>query len=286
MSNYYEEQKKRAIQTRDEIFADPGEEKNPHVLKNPAKNLWDGIRKDAIDYFEKNKIAWWGGQGPTGSLVSSQIACLNHLYPLRQKEDLATLLLKGIDGRIKKAVKADDGFVEFEAIGKKGYLNEGKERSRGTKITSLDAIMVGEKGDGKNILFVFEWKYTEEVSEDTKNGDYFNETRNTRYMELLRNQKSIKTDNIKEVYRGESNYQRMRQTLLAEEMVKAGEYNCDEFIHLHVIPDANKEWKTVCDQWKQLLVNPEKYKVISPEKLFKPIENENELIAYLRKRYW
>ena len=52
-----------------------------------ALNLWAGIREDALGYFEANRISWWKGaqDRPTGHLLSSQIACVNQLYPLRQR---------------------------------------------------------------------------------------------------------------------------------------------------------------------------------------------------------
>jgi hypothetical protein len=43
------------------------------------------------------------------------------------------------------------------------------------------------------------------------------------------------------------------------------------------------------DSWKRVLVNSEKYKVFSPEDLFKPLEHEKDvhsLLKYLKKRYW
>ena len=44
-----------------------------------------GIREDAIAYFRSNHIPWWKGAAdePTGHVLSSQIACVNHLYLLR-----------------------------------------------------------------------------------------------------------------------------------------------------------------------------------------------------------
>ena len=293
--NYKDEQRKRAA----EVFND---EEKLLLLKDRKSNLWKEIQKEAVDYFNdpSRKIKWWQYSEsttkyptPTGHLLSSQIACINHLYPLMKRGNLAAALLKGIDGRIKEAVKLDEGFVDFEVIGKEDYLNEskGKKRERGAKVTSLDAIMVGQKENGKNVLFLFEWKYTE-LPKNKFDEKKLEERSNRGYTDILLKQKSIqKTDSKEECeqfYR-EKYYQQMRQTLLALKMVEAGEYNCDEFIHLHVIPEQNEAWKEVCNAWKELLVKPEKYEVISPEKLFKPIENEkeiSELIKYLKKRYW
>jgi len=87
--NYEKKQREKAIQIRDELFHDPGGGifKNkpwPFVLSKPELNLWSSIREDAIEYFRSNCISWWdSGDMPTGHLLSSQIACINHLYFLR-----------------------------------------------------------------------------------------------------------------------------------------------------------------------------------------------------------
>jgi hypothetical protein len=245
MSAYREVQRKKAIDLRDEIFKDPGDglfagKKRDFVLNDPILNLWAGIRYDAIDYFKNNTIAWWHGaeNEPTGHLLSSQISCINHLYSLRQRMDLATAILKNIDNRIINAKVVDNGFVEFEINGKENYLNE-RSHTRGANSTSVDAVMVGEKENGKNILVLIEWKYTEEYNPENL---YIPERYNTYNPILSKQNCPIKIDNFEKLYY-EPYYQLMRQTLLGWKMIEAGEYNCDEYIHLHIIPKNNKELK-------------------------------------------
>jgi hypothetical protein len=114
------------------------------VLSEPAANLWEGIRDDAIEYFARNRIAWWGGEGdePTGHLLSSQVSCLNHLYAIRQRPDLANAVLRAIDAEVLEAEVVDDGYVEFEVIAEHSYLGE-SPFSRGKYCTSIDAFMIG-----------------------------------------------------------------------------------------------------------------------------------------------
>jgi hypothetical protein len=83
-------------------------------------------------------------------------------------------------------------------------------------------------------------------------------------------------------------------------MVENREYGCDEFVHIHVIPDENKELldnvtslqlhgKGISEAWKGALKEPNRYKVISPEHLLAPLKNEKDtksLLHYLEKRYW
>jgi hypothetical protein len=156
--------------------------------------------------------------------------------------------------------------------------------------------MIGEKGDGKNILVLIEWKHTETY--DSKNL-YISERYNN-YDPLLREENCpLNVDDFGKLYY-EPYYQLMRQVLLGWKMVEAHEYNCDEYIHLHIIPSGNPELRStitsprlaeenMSDAWKKALVNPERYKVLSPDELFKPLEREKDvqsLLIYLKKRYW
>ena len=173
--SYRENERKKAVSIRDRLMRDPGGgtyrgKPRDSVLQDASLNLWAGIRDDAIEYFGRNHIAWWMGEDknePTGHLLSSQVTCINHLFFARQRKDVATEILKNVSGNIETAIPVDDGYIEFEAIGKSNYLNE-KSHTRGANCTSVDAIMVGKKKNGNNILFLIEWKYTEEYAKENK----------------------------------------------------------------------------------------------------------------------
>ncbi len=302
---YREEQRQRAISLRDELIKDPGDGlfrniRREFVLSKPDLNLWTGIREDAIEYYKKFKISWWdSGDEPTGHLLSSQIACLNHLYYLRQREDASAQALKNINNKIRKAIKMDTGFVEFEKVGSK-KLGKEKHLTRGANCTSIDALMLGEDINGKKILFLIEWKYTETYGTESKLKGESGERRLKAYKELLQSEDCpISIDNHEYLYY-EPFYQLMRQTLLSWEMVKRKEYNSDDWTHVHVIPDENEELKNkitspglqgdnIEEAWKRVLKEPDKYISIDPKKLIMPIQNCTDtraLIAYLEKRYW
>jgi hypothetical protein len=307
---YYDEQKEKAIKYRDEIFNDPGggiyhikdkktgmikKLKLPFVLENRMLNLWEGIRDDAISYFRRYDIDWHKDingepkEGPEGHLLSSNIACINHLFYLRKRQDLATLVLKNIDSRIVNSELVDDGYIEFEKMGGKDEnpLKEKSEyRKRGSKSTSVDALMVGKKQNGKNILVLIEWKYTENyINPECKfieKDDY-----HKNYTDLLQEVYCpIKSpENVTGLF-FEPYYQLMRQTLLGWKMAETKEYNSDEYICLHIIPHGNIELRRSCFNWKNQLKEQKKYKIISPEDLLKPIINESIFIEYIKKRYW
>jgi hypothetical protein len=300
----------------------------PHFLYDSETNLFDDIKESAQKYFESNSIKWWkvdmednkkrgyylvedtSENMPTRNLLSSQVSCLNHLFFLRKRDDLVTAILKNIDSRITQALVVDDGFVEFEVMeGKKlknplmekeSHYDEARrkliKRKRGEFSTSVDAVMIGETKD-RNILFLIEWKYTEFYTK----GYLIRTSNSKKYNEILQNKEKspINVDNLEKLYY-EPYYQLMRQTLLGCKMVEEHEYDCTDYIHLHIVPKCNNELlstinsqrlagKDMVSTWKNVLVNPEKYITLSPEEFFKPLENEKdaqELIKYLKLRYW
>ena len=80
----YQRQEK-LIETSDIFNNDPAHgmyrgKERPFVLMDGMNNLYAPIRSEVVKYFRDNKISWWGGYRPTGHTLSSQVACLNHLF--------------------------------------------------------------------------------------------------------------------------------------------------------------------------------------------------------------
>ena len=215
-------------------------------------NLYPKIAEDAICYFSKNHIAWWaleqGKDKPTGHVLSSQISCINHLFPIRKDKEAVIRLLKTIDNDFVDAVPIEcdtaetQGYIAFEVVCDSNYLNE-IHLTRGANCTSIDALIIGKKTDGKNILVPIEWKYTESyalgVSADKSLGKK-GKTRCDRYGPLILKGKYLKSTTT-EVYHFEPFYQLMRQTLWAEQMACHTYADSTGFIHIHVIPEGNAE---------------------------------------------
>ncbi len=310
--SYIETQRKKAVGLRDKIFKDPGDGvfkkiKREFVLQEAALNIWAGVREDAIAYFKRYGIPFWdSGNEPTGHLLSSQIACINHLYFVRQRHDIATAILQGVDKNVKSALRmdngvADNGYVDFEVIGAKNYLGE-KQHTRGANATSVDAVMLAEMKSGIRKLFFIEWKYVEQYkNQPSKAEGSSGQTRIKIYKPLLgASDCPFSIGNVDGLFT-EPYYQLMRQTLLANEMTKAREYDATDYQHLHIIPTANKELKNVNtaagklvgkelhDTWTNLLKSPDKYKVIDPKDFISPAKNcldTASAIDYLEQRYW
>jgi hypothetical protein len=279
-----------------------------YYFENPELNILENIRKDVFEYFNNNKIRWWkiskdelhnyeglsdkelSREFPTGNMLSSQVSCINHLFFLRNNQNLATIVLKKIDKRIVKAVMIDDSYIEFEKMGGNDQNPLGEvnlDRERGALSTSIDALMIGEKENGKNILVLIEWKYTE------KGEDSFHNSQNHPiYKKLLQHKNCpINVPNDIETLLHEPYYQPMRQALLGWKMVELNEYNCDEYINIHIIPQGNTLFRKNLEtpiNWKALLKDQDKYKIISPEELLQPlykIKETNYLFNYLYNRY-
>ena len=316
-AKYRESEKLKAmkrIENQKDLFSgDPGggeyrEIPRGFVLAEGEKNIYEPIRNEVLQYFKENKISWWGGKKPTGHVLSSQIACLNHLYPIRDDKEAVLKLVKKISRDFVDVLPIESdgiykGYIQFEAVSSGDYLNEGAG-NRGSNCTSIDALMHAVHQDGSRWLIPIEWKYTEHYGNENKgltgckgNPDKCSgKTRRDRYDDLIANSRQLKNQNH-EVYYHEPFYQLMRQTLWSEQMIKHKEIDADKYLHVHVVPRENKallDKKYKCSgldmvsTWENQLHDKAKYLMCSPEELLADVDAEKHgpLLDYLRKRYW
>lgn len=325
---FKQREKKRHIQLiRDSFFADDkgngtfGKDKKRYrfVLEKGSNNLYEPIRDKALKYFKENNIEWWGDDSkqPTGHTVSSQIACLNHLLPLRQSPTDVLALINGFgQTKFTKVLPLpcdiDKSFIAFEAISDNSYLNE-SEHIRGSFCTSIDALIYAEDINNEKWIIPIEWKYTEAYDDSPMNDksieDYpwskgehgKGKERMRRYNELISNsQQLIHLDNYENsVYYFEPFYQLMRQTLWAEQMIIHKEHEAikaDHYLHVHVVPKANVNLlnrmysfsnQSMEKTWRSMLKDQSKYLIVDPQDLMNPIRNNHlELCEYLDIRYY
>jgi hypothetical protein len=285
------------------------------ALKNWKFNLWDKIKNDAITYFEKNDIDWHI-YAKQGHILSSQVCCINHLFPLRHDKDnvlkIAQLIYNDfIDVLQINTDKYLPAYIQFEAVSDVDHLNEGIP-TRGSNCTSVDALIYAVHKDGRKFLLPIEWKYTEKYTnedksiEDRQGEPKGNELRGKerlkRYSTLIDNSKFLKKlpSYRKSIYFYEPFYQLMRQTLWAEQMIRHKNderIKADDYIHIHVIPNENDELlykkyklsrKPLRESWLDNLKDKEKYIIISPMDFISNIDKNkyNELMKYLQNRYW
>ena len=276
------------------------------VLENSNNNFFSPILDDAKEYFKNNDIAWWKGNEPTGHALSSQIACINHLFQIRNDKEAVLSILSTFSQYFTEVLpintdKYAPAYISFEQVSDTDLLNEGKP-TRGSNCTSVDACIYALHKNGSKWIIPIEWKYTESYGDEDKGKGSSGETRKKRYDGLIYKSSQLIYDkllNSKNCYYYEPFYQLMRQTLWAEQMVnnKNIETICaDDYMHLHIIPYKNIDMlektyscskKDMPTTWRNCLVDQNKYKIISPEILLGNIGSKYEdLKQYLSKRYW
>ncbi len=283
------------------------------VLQDGSYNLYKDIRKDAIDYYKNNNIKWWClNKDACGHILSSQVACLNHLFPLRKDPEILKTIINTATGREfeeilpipKERDNGEEHYIAFEVVSFDDNLKE-KSRSRGANNTSIDALMIAKDKNQEVWIIPIEWKYTEpfskkDMSNDDRKGEPQGsngrgEKRMNRYDSLIRESTQLNHKQL-ESYQGspyyqESFYQLMRQTLWAEQVIKkesAKWHNAKKFFHINIIPDGNPS-KEEISKWKDYLTNQDLYTIIDPKKFLEPIKDKdkyNKLYDYLKKRYW
>lgn len=287
------------------------------------ENLQRDIRDDALLYFKERKIPWHmatrnedsGETFPTNHLCSSQVLCVNALWPFVVSPELHKRVLGIYYPEMAEPLEmTSDGspigdhhpFVSFEWIGEQNYLGEVGDkfrkdgvRQRGALATSADFAFRFKRHDSKIQIVLGEWKYTESYS--NKKPDT-NETRRSVYAESFGRwqEKNQGLPNYEHFF-VEPFYQLMRMTLLAQEMERAGELGADMVSICLITPAANVDYlnritseglrpygNSVHKVWSNLM--GEKFRAIQSESLITAIESVatakwSNWAKYLSTRY-
>jgi len=272
-----------------------GKSRKTLIASDRDKNLYQGIRTNAKQYMAQYDIDWWHmeAESPkeiTCNTLSSQVSCLNHLFPFRKDDSAIKLLLKSLTNiefdTVCPSPIDKDGYITFEFVYDNAELlsetDEGAKR--GSLCTSIDATIIAQKGEEKWI-FPIEWKYTEDYGAYDKT----NKTRLERYGHLIAisEQLQMPTDGVAHsLYMQEPYNELMRQTLLMEQMKRKG--IVDHFIHINVIPKGNKGLRNKVERnYVPMLKDPSKFICITPQDLLAPLKDDNSaLFTYLQTRYW
>lgn len=277
----------------------------PFVLQDGRNNLYPPF-KEVQKYFDDNRISWWAGYKPTGHVLSSQMACLNHLFPLMRDKDAVLKILNRVRNEFTEVLPikcdTDPQYIAFEVVSKEDRLNE-HYSTRGSNCTSVDALILARHKQDKVWLIPVEWKYTEHyATKDMSEGEK-GETRKSRYNKLIEDSAQLITHPDLKVYYQEPFYQLVRQTLWSEQVIANKEtetLKADDFFHIHVIPTANAgllrtvtrypykvSGKGMEETWRSCLTDQSKYQIIDPQALLSPVRNDYpNLCQYLQKRYW
>jgi len=296
------------INTAQIFYADPGSgvfrgRRYPFILQDGKNNIFGPIFEDTLAYFSHNAISWWGGTKPTNHTLSSQIACLNHLFPFRHDYDAVLAIARRVSPEIQEVLpiatdKYDPGYIQFEAVSDYDHLNENSS-TRGSNCTSVDALIYAKRSNGQLIILPIEWKYVEAYGNDNKANGSQGITRKARYTDLIQKSGQLSSSKM-DVYYFEPFYQLMRQTLWAEQMIESKDsetISAQEYLHVHVIPNENHDLlrktypctgKGMEDSWRSCIEDQSKYLIISPMELLSQVDSTkySDLIQYLNTRYW
>jgi len=276
------------------------------------ENLYPTIRESAIEHFSKNNIKWHQGinRKPTNHLCSSQVFCVNFLFPFANHPILLAKFFQPIFPEINYMIPVEDGYyVTFEWIGKKNYLKEkiakNHIRTRGALFTSADSIFMFKSIENKRHIVLIEWKYTESYGNKSIKYSKYRTDRSEIYKHLfLSNDCPINKDVLPSF---DSLFydpfdQLMRQQFLANEMEKSHEMNADFVSVLHISPSQNIDIQKVTspelmnlgdtpiEVWQKLVKNKNRFKSISTEELFTNFQRVDTpkvslWVDYMKSRY-
>jgi hypothetical protein len=282
-------------------------------LECTEENLFSEIRSSVTAYFAREEIKWHDGRQrrPSNHMCSSQVCCLNFLFPFADKPESLVTLLRPVFPTIRQVLPMEDPrqFVSHEWIGLENYLGEKLPRhgkhTRGALFTSADAAVMFEHQNGLRQIVLIEWKYTESYSSRHLRIAGSGTDRLEIYDHLL-NRDDCPLDKTVlpslDALFCDPFDQLMRQQLLAHEMERAQELGAQVVSVLHVAPAHNVDYprvtspplqslgQTVSAVWKRLVRNTDRFTSKGTEELFGrfPIERFPELSGwweYVTARY-
>lgn len=274
-------------------------------LECTEENLFSEIRSSVTAYFAREKIKWHDGRQrrPSNHMCSSQVCCLNFLFPFADKPEALVELLRPVFPTIRQVIPMEDPhqLVSHEWIGLQNYLGEKLPRhgmrTRGALFTSADAAVMFEHQSGLRQIVLIEWKYTEFYSSRCIRYSKGGTDRLDIYDHLLNRDdcplnKAVLPSLDALFY--DPFDQLMRQQLLAHEMERAQELGAQLVSVLHIAPAHNVDYPRVTSPqlqalgnrvigvWKRLVRKPDRFTSESTEELFGrfPVERFPELVGW------
>ena len=101
------------------------------------QNLIPEIRESALAHFAEHGIQWHNEQNgkPSNHLCSSQVCCVNFLFPFADKPNELAQVFRLVYPEIEKMLPVESGrYVSFEWIGQENYLGERVSRSEERRV--------------------------------------------------------------------------------------------------------------------------------------------------------
>jgi hypothetical protein len=264
-------------------------------------NLLPEVRQGALTLFRDLDIRWHSGvgDGPGNHLLSSQVQCVNALFPMTTDASRITRAFGEVVD-IAEVLEIEPGrLLTFEYIGDDDVLHEspGKARQRGTMATSCDAAFLYRTRSGAVELALVEWKYTEEYRTPRSPQPSKDATRRRRYQHLVAapdgpiDGSVMPFDDLLD----EPFYQLARQQLMAHELEKRHAHGADKVRVLHVLPPDNDAYQasltrashralgeSVDQVWGRLLRATDRFIHVDPAVFLDPAVTSDEYCARYR----
>ena len=281
-------------------------------VAHAEENLYPAIRDSARDYFDRFEIKWHDGRksSPSNHMCSSQVCCVNFLFPFADQPLHLATLLRPLYPTLGKMLPIENGqYVAFEWIGKCNYLKEklprhGK-RTRGANYTSADAAVMFKHTDGRRQIVLIEWKYCESYGRTDLRIAKSGTDRTEIYRRLYERDDCPLRKELLPSFGAlffEPFYQLMRQQFLAHEMERARELDADIVSLLHIAPAHNHDFCRITSPaleplgdsptgiWRTLTEGTDRFISASTEQLFGALAADQlpelqDWLTYIRARY-
>jgi hypothetical protein len=221
-------------------------------LEYAAHNLFHGIREDALHTWKRHGIVWHSSALPglpSNHLCSSQVFCVNLLFPFIDKPETLADALRPFFPDIARMLPVEDKrYIAFEWIGDINYLKEepriGESRIRGAGNTSIDAMMMYESQEGQKVMLLLETKYSESYGVFYKRFRSDGTDRFENYEEFFNNTSgpiNLETAPNLTDFLYEPFYQLLRHSLLASQIMHTGKPKVDrvQVVHLTVTDNVD-----------------------------------------------
>ncbi len=256
----------------------------------------------AVPFFAERGIQWHRGVdgGPTNHLLSSQVQCVNALFPMTTDPDVVRAAFGDLLD-IAEVLELDGALLTFEYNGGgQDYLGEGKPGRplvRGANSTSTDAAFAYRTSDGRRELALVEWKYTEQYLGSRLSADPERE-RERRYRRWYEAENGPLDASVMpfEAVLVEPLYQLVRQQLLAWRIEQAGAFHRVRV--LHIAPVTNAEYwrsldrheyrrsgESVRDVWQRVLRDSHRDRFLSLDSARFTSSERRLTSSEYRKRY-
>jgi hypothetical protein len=263
------------------------------------ENLFEGIRKEALEYFAKHKIHWHLSPGnglPSNHLCSSQVLMVNLLFPFIHDREALKMLFQPVYPDIDTIlpIEEEGQYLAFEWTPPKDLLKEATRGSktlrRGMANTSIDFAFLYRNQEQQTVMVLGECKYTEPVVKTSITLENASK-RLEPYLELITEENSPFIIGVKDhctLFGSDEFYQLFRQQLLSAIIEREYSERVDRVGLLYLyMPETGLQGRECRREeqyrlWRSILMEGSKFS----NYVITQLVNTNRIILSQEKRRW